>query len=412
MKNSYHNERQKIIVGLDIGTSKVVAIAGKADHSGETEVVGIGRCDSGGLNKGAIIDIETTARAINKAIANMEMMAPCGEVQVVYTGLTGDHVKNRQIEQTIELDDTEISPDDIGHALDPTQLETIDLDRERILHIVPQEYILDGRRGIKEPLGMLGSRLEAKTQVFTCDEHIARNLERCMQSCELDVKGIALNQVAAGDAVLTQSEKEDGVCLIDMGAGTSDIAIFIGGTLKYTAMMPLGGHEVSNDIAAIFHISRLEAEQVKLQYGCLMPGYVSGDKVAKIARRAGKPAWHLDRYRLAEVIEARYTELLLLLKQLLHNSGYDSRIAAGIVLTGGAIGMSGMKGMAEDIFDNRARIAAPTTMNGLNHIVANPSYAAGIGILMQGIEDNRRNCRRYGRLGLLRQLQGWAGKYF
>lgn len=386
---------QDVVIGLDIGTSKVLASAGIVDMSGEMEVIGVGYANSKGLDKGVVINIDEAAKSIRQAIDNLELMVPaCGEVRSIYAGLTGKHVKSYNAQGVVAVRDREVATEDIDRALDPAQVVSTQTGRNRVLHIIPQEYIVDDQRGVKEPQSMLGSRLEAKVHVVTCAANIAKNLEKCIEHAGLKLEGMMLNSLAVSDAVLTQEEKNNGVCLIDIGAGTSDIAVFSEGTVKHTDMIPLAGRAVSNDISYVLQIPMAEAEPIKLRYGTAFSKQTPVSEILRIKRFNSKDVCNLKRALLAQIIEARYKELFGIIRNLLKRTGYENRLVSGLVLTGGAAGMDGLKQLAEEIFQKQVRIAVPDQIEGLRNIIDDPSCATSVGLLMQGMEASRGNFRR------------------
>lgn len=405
---------KEVLVGLDIGTSKVLAVSGRLNDKGQTEIIGYGAgyYDSVGLNKGVVVNVEDTAKAIRKAVSNMEMMAPCGDIKAVYTGLTGEHIRGYNACGIVAIKGSEVADQDISSALNPAQVVLPGDSGKRILHIIPQSYIVDEYSSIKEPRGMLGNRLEAKVHVVACDENITRNLERCVNSAELDVLGIALNQIAVGDAVLTDEEKELGACLVDIGAGTIDIAIFTEGTIQHTAMIPLGGCEVTNDLSLVFKISRAQAEDIKLKYGCASPQMVPADEaLPPLEVGGGAKPLEIQRQLVAQIIEARYRELFTLIADLLERSGFGERIVAGLILTGGAACMPGLKELAEESFCHHVCIGRVTNAVGIPRVLEDPAFTSAVGILMQGMDGYMLKGAQK-TTPVLHKLQSWINKYF
>lgn len=403
---------QNTITGLDIGTSRVLASAGVINTAGEVEVVGVGYAPSRGLNRGVVVDIDAAAKSIRQAIDNLELVTPdCGEIRGVYAGLTGEHVESYNAQGVVVVGDREVTADDIDRALDPAQVVSTRKGRKRNLHIIPQEYIVDDQRGVKEPQGMLGGRLEARVHVVTCDANIARNLEKCINHADLELKGLMLNPLAASDTVLTEEEKNLGTCLIDIGAGISDIVVFTEGTVKYTSVMPLAGREVSNDIALGLQIPVAEAEEIKLKYGTAFSKVVPAGEILHIERPNNKEPASLDRALLSRIIEARYAEMLEFIRCLLVRTGYEENLAAGIVLTGGGACIEGLKLLAESVFRRQVRIAAPDHVKGLRNIVDDPAYSASVGLMMQGVIASRGSLKRRP-IGPLYEFQQWIAKYF
>lgn len=415
MNVSRDDGHQEVSVALDIGTSKVLAVAGRAGNDGEVEVVGIGHAGSGGLNKGVIVDITATANSIRQAVANMELVSPCGTVRAVHFGLAGMHIQGYHSCGSVMVDTLEVSSEDVEQALGFASSKSADVNHKRTLHIEPQEYMIDSQRGIQEPCGMVGKQLIASAYVIDCNEDIVKNMERCIDKCDLEASGIVANHLATADAVLTQEEKNLGTCLIDIGSGTSDVAVFVGGSVKHVAMIPLAGHEVSSDVSAELRVPRDVADQIKIQHGYIPTEPLSESETIHI-EQAGveKVSCSINKQFLSEVISARYREILTLILQLLQRGDYQEKIAGGIVLTGGATCIKGIKQLAEDVFGKQVRIAIPQKVSGLNSIVAHlahPAYATGVGILRQAIEADGKDAHIRQTNGL-QKLQSWFKRYF
>jgi len=374
-----------LTVGLDIGTSKVVAIVGKRNDEGLVEIVGIGSHASKGLKRGVVVNIETTVNAIQRAIEEAELMAGC-QIHSVYAGIAGSHVRSMNSHGIVAVREREVVQADIDRVIDAAQAVAIPAD-QKILHILPQEYVIDSQEGIKEPLGMSGVRLEAKVHLVTCAVNAAQNIEKCVQKCGLEVDDIILEQLASSYAVLTDDEKELGVCVVDIGGGTTDIAIFTGGSIRHTAVIPIAGDQVTNDIAMALRTPTQNAEEIKIKYACALTQLAGAEETIKVPSVGDRPPRDLSRQALAEVVEPRYEELFTLIQSELRRSGFEDVIAAGIVLTGGTSKMEGVVELAEEIFHMPVRLASPQGVAGLSDVVNNPMYATGVGLLMYGLQQ-------------------------
>ncbi len=374
-----------MIVGLDIGTSKVVAIVGQKNDEGEVEIVGIGSHQSRGLKRGVVVNIETTVQAIQRAVEEAELMAGC-RIHSVYAGIAGSHIRSMNSHGIVAVREREVIQADLDRVLDAAQAVAIPAD-QRVLHVLPQEYVIDNQEGVKEPLGMSGVRLEAKVHLVTCAVNAYQNIEKCVKRCGLEVDEIILEQVASSYAVLTDDEKELGVCVVDIGGGTTDIAIFTGGAIRHTAVIPIAGDQVTNDIAMALRTPTQNAEEIKIKYACALTQLAGADETVKVPGVGDRPARDLSRQALAEVVEPRYEELFTLIQSELRRSGYEDLIAAGIVLTGGTSSMEGVVELAEEIFHMPVRLAVPQSVTGLVDVVNNPMYSTAVGLLLFGFKQ-------------------------
>ncbi len=374
-----------MIVGLDIGTSKVVAIVGEIVDDGSLNIIGIGSHRSRGLKKGTVVNIESTVESIQHAIAEAEMMAGC-QIHSVYAGIAGSHIRSMNSHGIVAIRDGEVERADIERVIDAAQAVAIPAD-QKVLHILPQEYLIDAQEGVKEPLGMSGVRLEAKVHLVTCAINAVQNIEKCIKRCNLAVDEIILEQLASAYSVLTEDEKELGVCLVDIGGGTSDIAIFTEGAIRYTGVIPIAGDQVTNDIAMALRTPTDDADGIKVKYACALTQLVNGADSIKVPSVGDRPPRELSRQALAEVVEPRYVELFTLVQQELQRSGFQDMLAAGIVLTGGTSKMEGVVELAEEIFHAPVRIGAPHNVAGLADIVRNPIYSTGVGLLLYGLKQ-------------------------
>jgi len=378
-------ETENMIVGLDIGTSKVVAIVGKRKMDGSIEVVGVGSNPSKGLKRGVVVNIEVTVQAIQRAVEEAELMAGC-RIHSVYAGIAGSHIKSLNSHGIVAIRDREVTQADIDRVIDAAQAVAIPAD-QKILHILPQEFVIDNQEGIKEPLGMSGVRLEAKVHLVTCAVNAAQNIEKCIRRCGLEVDDIILEQLASSHAILTEDEKELGVCVVDMGGGTTDIAVFTGGAIRHTAVIPIAGDQVTNDIAMALRTPTQNAEEIKIKYACALTQLAGADETIKVPSVGDRAPRDLSRQALAEVVEPRYEELFMLVQSELRRSGFEEMIPAGIVITGGASTMEGVIELAEEIFHMPVRLACPQAVSGMTEVVNNPIYATGVGLLIHGFRQ-------------------------
>ncbi|MBQ0833734.1 cell division protein FtsA [Marinobacter sp.] len=378
-------ETENMIVGLDIGTSKVVAIVGKRKMDGTIEVVGIGSHPSRGLKRGVVVNIETTVQAIQRAVEEAELMAGC-RIHSVYAGIAGSHIKSLNSHGIVAIRDREVTQADIDRVIDAAQAVAIPAD-QKILHILPQEFVIDNQEGIKEPMGMSGVRLEAKVHLVTCAVNAAQNIEKCIRRCGLEADDIILEQLASSHAILTEDEKELGVCVVDMGGGTTDIAVFTGGAIRHTAVIPIAGDQVTNDIAMALRTPTQNAEEIKIKYACALTQLAGADETIKVPSVGDRAPRDLSRQALAEVVEPRYEELFTLVQSELRRSGFEDLVPAGIVITGGSSTMEGVVELAEEIFHMPVRLACPHAVSGMTEVVNNPIYATGVGLLIHGFRQ-------------------------
>ncbi|NND69794.1 MAG: cell division protein FtsA [Halioglobus sp.] len=375
---------KRLIVGLDIGTSKVVAMVGEVSPDGVIEVVGIGSHPSKGMKKGVVVNIESTVQSIQRAVEEAELMAGC-QIHSVYVGIAGSHIRSLNSHGIVAIKDKEVFSHDLERVIDAAQAVAIPAD-QKILHILPQEYVIDNQEGIKEPMGMSGVRLEAKVHLVTCAANAAQNIDKCIRRCGLDVDEIILEQLASNYSVLTEDERDLGVCLVDIGGGTTDIAIFTDGSIRHTGVIPIAGDQVTNDIAMALRTPTQHAEEIKIKYACALTQLAGPEETIKVPSVGDRPPRDLSRQSLAEVVEPRYDELFTLIQAELRRSGYEDMVPAGIVLTGGTSKMEGVVELAEEIFHMPVRVGYPQTIQGLNDIVRNPIYATAVGLLQYGVE--------------------------
>ncbi|ART64281.1 cell division protein FtsA [Kushneria marisflavi] len=376
-----------MVVGLDIGTSKVVAIVGQPTDDGGIEIAGIGSHPSHGMKKGVVINIESTVQSIQRAVEEAELMAGC-DIHSVYVGIAGSHISSMNSDGVVAIKEREVAPSDIDRVIDSARARAIS-EGQRILHVLPQEYAIDTQEGIREPLGMSGVRLEARVHLVTAALNAVQNIEKCVRRCGLEVDDIILEQLASSYAVLTEDERELGVCMVDIGGGTTDIAVFTEGAIRHTAVIPIAGDQVTNDIAMALRTPTQYAEDIKVKYACALTQLASSDEMIKVPSVGDRPARDLSRQHLAEVVEPRYEELFTLVREELRRSGYEDLVAAGIVLTGGTSRMEGVGELAEEIFHMPVRIACPQNVRGLADVVRNPIYSTGVGLLLYGMKYSR-----------------------
>ena len=379
---------RKLSVGLDIGTSKVVTVVGELAAENSLEVIGIGSNPSRGLKRGVVVNIESTVQSIQRAIEEAELMAGC-QIQSVFAGIAGSHIRSMGSHGIVAIRDREVFQPDIDRVIDAAQAVAIPAD-QKILHILPQEFIIDTQEGVKEPLGMSGVRLEAKVHLVTCAVNAAQNIEKCIKQCGLGVDDIILEQLASSYSVLTEDEKDLGVCMVDIGGGTSDIAIYTEGAIKHTAVIPIAGDQVTNDIAMALRTPTQNAEEIKIKYACALGSLAGENETIKVPSVGEREDRSLSRQALGEVVEPRYEELFTLIQAELRRSGFEDLIPAGVVLTGGASKMEGVVELAEEIFHMPVSIGKPKNVSGLADIVRNPIYATAVGLLQYGAAQGDR----------------------
>ncbi len=392
---------RKLIVGLDIGTSKVVAIVGEIGDDDEIEVIGIGSHPSRGLKKGVVVNIESTVQSIQRAVEEAELMAGC-EINAIYAGIAGSHIRSLNSHGIVAIRDKEVTASDVDRVIDAARAVAIPAD-QKILHILPQEFVIDHQEGIKEPVGMSGVRLEARVHMVTGAASAAQNIVKCVQRCGLQVDDIVLEQLASSFAVLTEDERELGVCLVDIGGGTTDIAVFAGGAIQHTAVIPIAGDQVTNDIAISMRTPTQYAEDIKIKYACALSQLANPDETIEVPSVGDRPPRRLARQTLAEIVEPRYEELFTLIREELRRSGFEELIAAGVVITGGSAKMEGAVELAEEVFHMPVRLGIPQHVAGLVEVVRNPIHATGVGLLIYGQES-------FSRLAAEQQIGGSVGE--
>jgi cell division protein FtsA len=371
-----------LFVGLDIGTTKVVALVGAVGLGGHIDIIGIGSHPSRGLKRGIVINIDATVKSIQHAIEEAELMAGC-EVHSVYTGIAGSHIRSFNSHGIVAIRDREVTQVDIDRVIDAAKAVAIPTD-QKILHILPQEFIIDNQEGIREPIGMSGVRLEAKVHIVTGGVSAAQNIVKCIERCGLQVSDIILQPLASSSAVLTDDEKELGVCLIDIGGGTTDIAIFTDGAIKHSAIIPIAGDQVTNDIAIALRTPTQYAEGIKIKYACALDRLSDDIPIIEVPSSEKRQMHEISQKVLTNVVAARYEELFTLILAELRRSGFSDLIAAGIVLTGGASKINGIIELAQQVFQLPIRSGMPQNIGGMVEVVNNPIYATGVGLLLIG----------------------------
>src|SRR6202163_1048277 len=377
---------RNLLVGLDIGTSKVVAIVGEIKADGALEIIGIGSHPSRGLKKGVVVNIESTVQSIQRAVEEAELMADC-EINAVYAGIAGSHVRSLNSHGVVAIRDREVTHGDVEHETAAARALPIPA-AQRILHVLRQEFLIDGQEGIRDPIGMSGVRLEAKVHIVTGADSAAQNIIKCVQRCGLVVEDVVLEQLASSFAVLTEDEKELGVCLVDIGGGTTDLAVFANGAIRHTAVIPIAGDQVTNDIAVSMRTPTQYAEDIKIRFACALSQLANPDESIEVPSVGDRPARRLARQTLAEIVEPRYEELFNLIREELRRSGFEEVIAAGIVLTGGSARMEGAIELAEEIFHVPVRLGLPGRVKGLGDVVRSPIYSTGVGLLLYARENS------------------------
>lgn len=380
-----------LIVGLDIGTSKVVAIVGEPRPDGTLQIIGVGSHPSRGLKKGVVVNIESTVASIQRAVEEAELMAGC-EIHSVNVGIAGSHVRSLNSHGIVAIRDKEVTPSDVDRVIDAARAVAIPAD-QKILHVLPQEFVIDKQEGIREPVGMSGVRLEAKVHIVTGAVSAAQNIVKCVKRCGLAVDDIILEQLASSYSVLTDDEKDLGVCLVDIGGGTTDIAVFSDGSISHTAVIPIAGDQVTNDIAVALRTPTHHAEDIKIKYSCCLPDFVNPEESIEVPSVGNREPRRMGRQTLAEVVEPRYEELFSLIQAELRRSGFEDLIAAGIVLTGGSSKMEGAIDLAEEIFHMPVRLGVPQHITGLDELIANPIHATGTGLLLYGVQNDQHSGR-------------------
>ena len=402
-------EDKNLIVGLDIGTSKIVAIAAEILPEGTLKVIGVGQHASRGLKKGVVVNIDSTMQAIQRAIEEVELMADC-KINTVYSGIAGSHIKSLNSHGMVKIKESEVSQMDIDRVVETARAIALPADQQ-IMHILTQEFIIDGQEDVREPLGMSGIRLEVRVHIVTGAIAAAQNIVKCIKRCGLEVSDLILQPLASSESVLTEDEKELGVCLVDIGGGTTDLAVFKNGAIRHTAVIPIAGDQITNDIAVALRTPTQSAEEIKVKHGCALRQLADPREVVDVPAVDGREPRQLSCQALTEVIEDRVEEIYEFVQQELRRSGMESMIASGIVITGGAAQMRGMVELGEEIFHTPVRLGVPRGVEGLSEVVGNPRYATGIGLLLtakQQVEKQMVGNLQSGSFGrLLERMTSW-----
>jgi len=376
--------QENIIVGLDVGTTKICAVVGEVEGK-KINIIGIGTHPSIGLRKGVVVNIESTVESIQKAIEEAELMAGC-EISSVYAGIAGGHITGFNSRGIVAIKGPEVTKNDVERVIDAARAVAIPMDRE-VIHVIPQEFIIDDQGGIQNPVGMSGVRLEAKIHIVTGAVTSAHNIVKCANRSGLDVCDIVLEPLASGEAVLTDEEKDLGTALLDLGGGTSDLAIFFGKNIKHTFVLSLGGNNLTNDISIGLRASQADAEKIKIKYGTCVARDISNEETIEVPGMGGRKPRKLPRQILGEILEPRIEEIFTLIKREILRSGMDNVITSGIVLTGGSSLLHGITDIAESIFDVPSRLGTPRGISGLIDVVNNPMYATGVGLVLYGAKN-------------------------
>ncbi len=389
-------EQKNIIVGLDIGTSKIVAIvaemkpegSGSDGNNGGFEIIGMGTHPSRGLKKGVVVNIETTVSAIQRALEEAELMADC-KIREVLTGIADSHVRSFNSQGMVAIKDKEVTQFDIDRVIETAKAVQIPNDQQ-ILHILNQEFIIDGQEDVREPLGMSGVRLEVKVHIVTGAVSAAQNIIKCVRRCGLEVRDLVLQPLASATAVVSDDEKDLGVCLIDIGGGTTDMAVFTHGAIRHTAVIPIAGDQITSDIAMALRTPTKDADDIKMKHGCALSQLADPQEMIEVPGVGDRGTKQLSRKTLAEVIEPRVEELYSLVQSELRRSGYEELLSSGIVLTGGSSMMQGMVELGEEIFHMPVRVGQPSYSGGLAEVVRHPRYSTAMGLLIEGMEQYRQ----------------------
>ncbi|MDE2202620.1 MAG: cell division protein FtsA [Burkholderiaceae bacterium] len=395
-------EYKDLLVGLDIGTSKVVAVVAELRPDGAYEVIGMGQTESKGLKKGVVVNIEATVQSIQKALEEAELMADC-KISEVFTGIAGSHIRSFNSSGMVAIKDKEVTPADVARVIETAKAVNIPTDQQ-ILHILTQEFIIDGQEDVREPIGMSGIRLEVKVHIVTGAVSAAQNIVKCVRRCGLEVHDLILQPLASSLAVLTEDEKELGVVLVDIGSGTTDIAIFSEGAIRHTAVIPIAGDQITNDIAMALRTPTPDAEDIKIQYGIAKQVLADPDEMIDVPGVGDRGPRTLSRQALAAVIEPRVEELFSLVHQVVRESGYEELLSSGVVLTGGTAMMPGMVELGEDMFLKPVRVGVPEYRGNLHEVVKSPRYATVIGLLQEGRVQRMRGRKVVVQSGSVKQV--------
>lgn len=405
-------KKSRLVAGLDVGTTKTCVVVGEVTDAG-VDIIGIGSHPSQGLRKGVVVNIESTVNAIKRAVEEAEHMSGC-EISSVYAGVAGGHIQGQNSLGIVAVKGREVDEEDVQRAIDAAKAIAIPLDRE-ILHILPQNFIVDDQDGVKIPVGMSGVRLEAKVHIVTGAVTSIQNIIKSVNRVGLDINDVILQQLATSEAVLSDDEKDLGVALIDIGGGTTDIAVFANGSIQHTAVLPVGGSYLSNDIATGLRTPAAEAEKLKIKFGCAYGPMISRDETIEVSSVGGREPREVSRQILCRIVEARMEEILSMAHKEIVRSGYDDLLAAGIVLTGGTAIMDGVVELTEKIFHMPVRRGCPVNIGGLTDIVNSPMYSAAVGLVLYGcknLEDRFIRGDRSSSDRFVKKIKKWFTEFF
>ena len=385
---SRNREAKSLVVGLDIGTSKIVAIVGEVKPDGVMEVIGMGMHESSGMKKGMVVNIEATVGAIQRALEEAELMADC-KITEVHTGIAGSHIRSTNSSGMVKIKEKEVTQADVDRVLETASSISLPADQQK-LHVLEQAFSIDGQDGIKKPLGMSGMRLDVEVHIVTGAVAAVQNIMKCIHRCGLEVNELILQPLASSRAVLAEDEMDLGVCLVDIGGGTTDIAVFTGGSIRHTAVIPIAGDQITNDIAMALRTPTQDAEDIKIRHGCALR-QLADEGAIEVPGVGDRGPRMLSRQTLSEVIEPRVEELYSLVQAELRRSGFDDLLSSGIVITGGSSAMQGMVELGEEIFHLPVRLGIPKYVGGLSDVVKTPRMATGVGLLLYGLEYHKNN---------------------
>ncbi|BDX05596.1 cell division protein FtsA [Planctobacterium marinum] len=398
---------RNLVVGLDIGTSNIKAVVGELVEDGSISIVGVGSNPSKGMDKGGVNDLDLVVQSVKRAVNELELMADC-QVSSVLMSISGRHVKCQNESGMVPINNQEVTQDDVDNVIHAARSVPIAAER-KLLHVLPQDYTIDVQEGIKNPVGMSGVRMEARAHIVTCADDMAKNLVKCVERCELRADQMIFSALASSYAVLTEDEKELGVCVVDIGGGTIDMVIYSDGAIRHTAVIPVAGNQITNDIAKIFRTPISHAEEIKVNYACALKDMVSMEETIEVPSVGGRAARTMSRHTLSEVVEPRYQELFELIHEEIKSSGFEEQIAAGIVLTGGTAKMEGAVEFAEELFQMPVRVGTPLNVKGLAEYVDDATYATAVGLLHYGSEQvvTKKNNKNSANESIWERVQSW-----
>ncbi len=408
------SKQSDLLVGIDFGTTKICVVVGKATEEG-LEIVGIGKMPSLGIRKGVVVNIPTTVEAVKKAAEVAELMGGC-EITSAYAGIAGGHIKGFNSTGVVAIRNKEVTEMDVDRAVEAAKAVAIPLDRE-VIHVIPQEYVINDQDGVKDPLGMSGVRLESKVHIVTGAVSSAQNIIKCANQAGINVSDIVLEPLASAEAVLTRDEKELGVVLVDIGGGTTDIAVFVRGSVVHTGVIAMGGNHITNDIAVGLRTSIQEAENIKINFGCAMDSMLPTEQVIQVPGAGGRKPREVSRSTLTKIIEPRVEEIFALVSQEIINSGYKHLLSSGVVITGGSSLLEGMPELSEFILEMPVRRGYPQGVGGLKDVVSSPIYSTAVGLLLYGMR-NRSEVRFKIRdeeniyFKVVNRMKAWLGEVF